>query len=192
MQISRPTPSPPGPLPEASERGSALQVVGFYAHSCTYMRFFLNFFIASPFPNALGKGRGWGRKPVISSAPNSGSIPVNCGRVTRRRDVEYQENRYCGRPQSWRSQICAPPSLARWTPLPLKWVAVWKRASQGSPLRIVTGNETSRPQSYAIARACTAASSSSCPRPCCCRCCPSSHRKIGSRARRRWLNPSPD
>ena len=31
-----------------------------------------NFIIESPFPNALGKGRGWGRKTVLSSADASG------------------------------------------------------------------------------------------------------------------------
>ena len=65
-QISRPTP-PPGPLPEASERGSALKVDDFLLILVLVCAHTINFIIESPFPKALGKGRGWGRKPVRSS-----------------------------------------------------------------------------------------------------------------------------
>ena len=58
----------PGPLPEASGRGSALRVDGFDAQSSAICAFIVNFIIESPFPKALGKGRGWGRKtcPLLS------------------------------------------------------------------------------------------------------------------------------
>ena len=52
-QISRPTP-PPGPLPEASERGSALKVDGFYAHSWTYLRVYSQCHHRVTLPQCIG------------------------------------------------------------------------------------------------------------------------------------------